>query len=316
MKFYTSTDKDLTEDHKKLFAQGAGTIASNENFYAALWFKNTPIYNGEHIGTIGGLEIDHSPAASNFLTACAQCLHQQHNCTTVVGPMNGNTWLQHRLILESTGRDPFFMEPMEQKHFHDAFLSAGFSLFSEYSSASIDLTIDQKNYERLENKLTKSGIRIRKIDMENFTDDLNALFDLSLISFSKNFLYTPISREQFLAKYLAARDHIDPDFVVVAERDGQLVAYVFALPDLAAPQFGKQPALIVKTLAALPDHTLSGIGTLLVAKAQQIAKDKGYTEAIHALQYESNSSKRISKRFTAETFRRYGLMVKSFPHSS
>jgi len=315
MKFYNPTDKAITDAHRKLFHQGANLIVSQDDFSAALWFKNTPVYENKNIGTIGGLEIDDSPEASDFISSCVNHLHQKYNCTTVVGPMNGNTWQEHRLVLESNGRDPFFMEPIECMHFHDTFLAAGFSLFSQYSSSSVDLTLNQKNYTSLENRLIKSGICIRKINMENFVHDLNAIYDLSLASFSDNFLYTSISRNSFLMKYLSSRDHIDPDFILMAERKGQLVGYVFCIPDLIAQQLDKKPSVIIKTLAALPEHSLSGIGTLLVTKAQKIAKKKGYTEALHALQYENNSSRRISKRFNARVFRRYGLMAKSFSHT-
>jgi len=71
------------------------------------------------------------------------------------------------------------------------------------------------------------------------------------------------------------------------------------------------PAIVVKTLAVLPDREFSGLGTVLVANVHQKAKDKGFREAIHALQYEKNSSLRISQRFNSQVFRRYALMESS-----
>lgn len=226
--------------------------------------------------------------------------------------MNGNTWLKHRLVIESNGRDPFLMEPMEPEYFYDVYEAAGFSVLSRYSSSVIDLTKDQKNYDALGNRLKKQGIKLRNISVENFERDLGTIFDLSLISFANNFLYTPLSKKSFVSKYLSSQEHIDTDFVILAERNDELVGYVFCMPDLMAHQYGKKPAMIVKTLAALPERSLAGLGTVLVAEAQQRAKKKGYTEAIHALQYESNSSLRISQRFDAVIFRRYALMLKSF----
>ena len=138
----------------------------------------------------------------------------------------------------------------------------------------------------------KKGVHLRPINPTQFAHDLSAIFDLSLISFSNNFLYTPLPKKTFVEKYMTSREHIDPDLVILAERDSRLVGYIFCTPDHLATQHGKPPAVIVKTLAALPDRTLSGLGTVLVAKAQQIAKEKGYTEAIHAMQHENNSSLR------------------------
>ncbi|MCP5534995.1 MAG: GNAT family N-acetyltransferase [Akkermansiaceae bacterium] len=313
MNLHKPTSSNLTDTHRELFAQGADLIASTGSYLAGLWFNHTPIHGNHPIGTIGGCRLDDSADASRFLSDCASYLHQHHQCRTVVGPMNGNTWLQHRLVIESNGRDPFFMEPVEPGYFFNTFAATGFSVLSRYSSSTIDLTIPQKDYASMASRLGKNGVTFRSINPDAFAQDLTAIFDLSLISFSSNFLYTPLSKAAFVGKYMSTREHIDPDMVILAERDGGLMGYVFCMPDLIAHQLGKKPSVIIKTLAALPDRSLSGVGTVLVAKAQQIARDKGYTEAIHALQYESNSSLRISQRFKASVFRRYALMVKSFP---
>lgn len=313
MKIIHPADLQVSDSQRALFMQGAGAIACEGGLSAALWHEHTPEHQGRKIGAIGACQLDDSPDAAEFLAACADHLQREHQCRTVVGPMNGNTWLQHRLILESNGRDPFLMEPVEPAHFLNVFRQAGFSVLSEYSSSSVDLTTSQNDHTVLAKRLLEKGISIRALEMSRFEHDLEAIFDVSLVSFSNNFLYTALSKEVFVGKYKQSKEHIDPDLVLLAERDGELMAYVFCMPDLLAVQAGKPPALIVKTLAALPDRSLSGLGSLLVGQVQQTATAKGYTEAIHALQYDDNSSRRISQRFNAQVFRRYGLMAKTYP---
>ena len=312
MKIITPTSTTQNSHHDSIFAQGADCIAIHGKLSAGLWFTETPSHQTQRIGTIGACEIDDTTQSVQFLTDCADYLHNEQECQTVVGPMNGNTWLRHRLVLESNERVPFLMEPMEPEHYLSTFRAAGFKIFSQYSSSSVDLTGEQPVFESLEKRLLQSGVTIRSIRPENFHADLIAIFKLSLISFCNNFLYTPIDQTSFVGKYQASQEHIDPELVLLAERDGELVGYVFCVPDLVATQRQQEPAIIVKTLAVLPERTLSGLGTVLVAKAQIRAKNKGYQEAIHALQYESNSSLRISKRFSAKVFRRYALMAQSF----
>ncbi len=94
-----------------IFAQGAEAILSSGTCTAAIWCKNTPMLDGRTVGTIGACQLDHTPHAASFISACADILHHEYGCQTVVGPMNGNTWLQHRLVIESDGRPPFLMEP-------------------------------------------------------------------------------------------------------------------------------------------------------------------------------------------------------------
>lgn len=307
MKIITRQSEDR-KDHEALFAQGAGAVVKSGNNYAALWWEHTPELDGKEIGTIGACQLEHSADGAAFLTECAKILHQQYGKQIVVGPMNGNTWLRHRLVLESNSRDPFLMEPIEPDYFLELFQQAGFKQLSSYSSASIDLADKDHSLPQLAARLQKNGLEIRSIDMSCFEKELEAIFDVSLACFSHNFLYTPISKDLFIEKYKDAREHLDPNFVLLAERAGELVGYVFCMPDLLAKQNGKQVALIVKTLACKQERTYAGLGTLLVAKVHQRAMEQGYSEAIHALQYEKNSSHRISQRFDAKIFRRYGLM--------
>ncbi len=316
-----SHSSERTDAHDLLFAQGADLIAQTSDaphLHAGLWFKNTPTYQGQTIGTIGGCELGKqtSARAVQFLGDCAHYLHHTQRCQSVVGPMNGNTWLKHRLIIESNQRPPFLMEPVEPEHFLQTFQATGFSILSEYSSSLIDLTLDQPDFSSLEARLAKRGVRIRPINPKSFETDLVSLFKLSLQCFSNNFLYTPIDESTFVQKYKTSQQHINPEFVLLAEQEvddhthdrKELVGYVFGIPDLSAIQQNKPPALIVKTLAVLPDRKFSGLGTLLVGQAHQHAKTLGHTEAIHALQHQNNTSHRISQRFNAQIFRRYALM--------
>ena len=208
------------------------------------------------------------------------------------------------------------MEPIEPDFYKQAFEKAGFEPLSTYCSHLINLTQPQRDNSQLLKRFRDRGVTIRPISKENFEQDLIAIFHLSLTSFSNNFLYTPISQESFVGKYMESREMIDPELVMMAESAGKLVAYLFCVPDHAASRQGKKPAIILKTLASNGDKSLAGIGSLLVLEAHTIAKNKGFTEAIHALQHEDNTSTRISRRCAGVKFRRYALMAKIYPKNS
>src|SRR5690606_29159192 len=136
---------------------------------------------------------------------------------------------------------------------------------------------------------------------------LRTIHALSLRSFSNNFLYTPLEESSFLAAYQKIRPHTDPELVKIARRDGVTVGFAFGIPDLGAT---KNPALIVKTLAVDPSARTAGLGSLLVDELHAAGMAKGYTEAIHALQHESNTSLKITSRHHGTPFRRYALFSK------
>jgi len=300
MDIITRTSK-LSSEQQAIFAQGASYLISANTNEIGVWTENTPKYKGDPIVTIGACSLNGSEAI-NFLRNCVSLIKEKHPERKIVGPMNGNTWMKHRLIIETSDRKPFRMEPIEPNQLLETFEAAGFQVLSRYSSSSIDLKKEQRNFQKVAKLVERKGIVIRPIDIDNFKQELEAIFELSISAFASNFLYTPLPREIFIQAYLKAKALVDPELVQLAFRNDRLIGFVFCMPD-ENPQ-----TVIVKTLATCPSERTAGLGTLLVAMVQQIAKDNGYHEAIHALQYESNSSLRISQRFYAEKFRTYGLM--------
>jgi GNAT superfamily N-acetyltransferase len=96
-------------------------------------------------------------------------------------------------------------------------------------------------------------------------------------------------------------------FALLAEdAEGLPVGLVFALPEPSTPG----GTIIVKTLAALPQRRLAGLGSLLVERVHQAAREMGFGRVIHALQHQNNSSRKISSRHEAKVFREYALYEK------
>jgi len=276
---------------------------------ADLWWKETPFLEGRKIAAIGGF---HAPdSASTRLILDAATAHLKSlGIRTVVGPMDQNTWKKHRFVIERNARPPFFLEPGNPAGYPTWWLEAGFAELSNYSSSIIPLDGTTSVPPAMKDRILSSGITIENLDPAAFDDELRAIHALSLKSFTNNFLYTPLDENEFLGAYSKIRDRIDPELVKLARRDGQLVGFVFGIPDLAAMQRGDKPALIVKTLAVDPASRAAGLGSVLVDELHQTGELKGYTEAIHALQHESNTSLKITGRRKGTPFRRYALFSK------
>lgn len=276
---------------------------------AALWWRNTPVMGGTKVGAIGEFTADDGEVAATLLNGALDHLREQ-GCGIAVGPLDGNTWQPHRFVVESSGRGAFLLEPRNCLEHPGWWESAGFSVLSRYSSSVMVLDGSSGISSAVRDRLVKSGITVRKIDTSNYDQELRAIHGISLKSFSVNFLYTPVEECVFLDAYQKVRDQVDSDFVKIAERDGQPCGFVFGIPDLEALRRGEKPALIVKTLAVDPEARCAGLGNWLVDELHRSGWEKGYTEAIHALQHEANSSLKITGRHHGEVFRRYALFSK------
>ncbi|WP_052572930.1 GNAT family N-acetyltransferase [Haloferula sp. BvORR071] len=276
---------------------------------AALWWSDVPAYGDHKVGTIGGFESFSAEASAQLLEAAEERLREA-GCTIAIGPMNANTWRRHRFVIESSGRGPFLLEPRNNPAFPEWWRAAGYQELSRYSSSLMPLDGSSVVSPTLKERLERSGIAIRPLHGDRYDDELRAIYAISLRSFANNFLYTPLEEEGFLGAYRKVQSRVDPDFVRIAEKDGVPCGFVFAIADLEAAARGEKPALIVKTLAVDPESRCAGLGSLLVDEVHRLGREKGFTEAIHALQHENNTSLKITGRHHGDPIRRYALFSK------
>ncbi len=303
-------DPDTVERQKP----GASWLVTDEAGNAAgrcsLWWEGTPEHEGRRVGYVGHYAVTDGRAAPELLhRACARLAAK--GCGLAVGPCDGNTWRRYRLVTERGTEPPFFLEPDNPDEWPGQWADAGFSPLAHYYSAlNPDLGAVDPRMMAAAQRLHDDGVDVHPLDAGRFDEELPRVHALSLVAFRDNFLYTPIGEEEFVAQYAPIRPYLRPELVLLAERRGELIGYLFGIPDLLrARRGGPMDTVILKTMAVHPDHAGKGLGGLLMARCHEAARQAGFTRAIHALFHESNRSGRISGR-TARVFRRYTLFAR------
>jgi len=275
----------------------------------SLWWKTAPGLEGQALGYIGHYSAANPSDAASLLDGAKKLLQEQ-NCALAVGPIDGNTWRRYRLVTDAGTEPPFFLEPANPPEWPDHFRNTGFTPLAEYYSAlNQDLSYSDPRIQRAEKRLKDEGIVIRGFRQDAFLDELKKIYAVSAISFTSNFLYTPLDEASFIAQYKAVEALIDPRFVFIAEHEGNPIGYIFAIPDHTQTQRGQTvDTIILKTVALLPGRTFAGLGSVLVDKVHITAHGFGFKRAIHALMHETNKSRNISGHY-AQTIRRYTLFA-------
>jgi L-amino acid N-acyltransferase YncA len=296
----------MGEDLRLRETDASGAIAAE----AALWWTHAPPLAGERLGVIGGFSAT-SEAAATALLGRAEAELRARDCTLAVGPMDGNTWRRYRLVTEPGDEPPFFLEPTNPSAWPAWWRAAGFGPLAEYfSTATDDLAARDDRLDGVAARMAAAGVTIRPLDPARFEEELGKIYEVSVVSFQENFLYTPLPREAFFAQYRAIQARVRPELVLLAEQAGRPVGYVFGTPDFAqAQRGGAVTTFIVKTLAVLPGRAHAGLGALLMGEAHAAARRLGFTRAIHALMHESNKVRNLSAIY-ARTIRRYTLFAK------
>lgn len=276
----------------------------------SVWTHGETSLAGDRVGVIG-----HFSATANAQAAVEELLEAANGrliaagLRVAIGPMDGSTWHSYRFIAERGSEPPFFLETEHPAEWPDWWQAAGFRpLATYYSAMTDDLAWVDPRAARAEERLRSEGVALRCLQPERFEAELRAIHALSLEAFAGNFLYTPVGAEEFVSRYRRVEWIVRPEFVWLAERAGELVGFVFCLPDQTqAARGGRITNLIVKTLAVRPGRAYAGLGAVLMPPVRAAARAAGFTRLIHAFMHEANPSLRLSAHY-ARSFRRYVLL--------
>ncbi|UCH25512.1 MAG: GNAT family N-acetyltransferase [Trueperaceae bacterium] len=282
----------------------------------SLWWRDVPsdprlgASRGQKLGVIGHYAARNARAAEQLLLHACGIL-AANGCKLAVGPMNGNTWRRYRFVTERGEEPPFFLEPDHPESYPEQWRSAGFTALATYSSSlQTDLVQASGSRERILARIRRAGIVLRPLRMEAIEDELRAIYRVTVESFRKAFLYTPIPEAEFVEMYRAVLPYVRPELCIVAEAD-RLLGYSFTLPDVRKKERGETvDTVIFKTLAVVPQAAGRGLGSAMVDHTLEVAHTLGFKRAIHALMHEDNVSQTMSRRYRSKPIRRYALFAK------
>ena len=281
----------------------------------ALWWRQPLHVDGAtaRVGRVGHAEWATEADGAALLAAALDRLRAE-GVDRVVGPLDGSTWFGYRVVtVPAPGGGeavpPFALEPWPAPVVGAAFAAAGFAPVARYLSSRVDVLPDESARLGAEAEaLADALIALRPLRAGAAEAELRALHPLLLVAFAENPYYAPLDVDRFLALYRPLLAHVDPDLVLVAEREGWPVGVVLAVPDVAQAVRGEAvDTVVVKTLAVAPEARGRGLGGALVRAVQEAARAKGYRSAVHALMHAGNESVRIS-RHLGRPIRRYALL--------
>lgn len=274
-----------------------------------LWYQAGQ-FQGSDYAALGFYHAEDFAAGTAMLEFACRLLVER-GCEWCIGPLDGNTWRNYRLVSEEMSAAPFFLEPNHPVEWVSHFEHAGFRPFATYHS-SLAEELDQiyaSAANQFEARLAGrfEGITLRPFRHDAYEEELRKVFELSMVSFRQNLLFTPIDFAEFAAICAPLRPRVVPELFLLAERAGVLQGFVFAIPDYCQPVRGVVlDTVVIKSLAVHPAATHVGLGTYLVDQCHLAARRLGFRHAIHAMMHDENLSVRISQR-TAKVIRRYAL---------
>ncbi|MCB0642283.1 MAG: hypothetical protein KDC44_11615 [Phaeodactylibacter sp.] len=221
----------------------------------------------------------------------------------IIGPLNGSTWENYRF--RTTDEPPaFFLESAHPVYYKDLFRACGFQPIKSYYSFLVEPL--QPMSDRASKRRTQfeaAGIRFRPIDPNHYERDVRRMYDLCLIAFKDNFLYTPYPWEAFAKKYSLLESIARPEMTLLAEEGDQVVGFVFMIDDVLCTE---EKRFVFKTYAVHPGIKYAGLGAVISQQVTEALLQEGYTSSIHAFVIEGSPSYNASSS-NSKVYREYQL---------
>lgn len=258
--------------------------------------------------SFGFFEASNEQAASLILKEVDK-IALEENYKHVIGPINGSTWFNYRLM-DTHEEKPFLSEEVTPALYNNYLQENGFGVFKKYGSNIVKAqsfshdVIDKKELE-----LRNKNWKVRGVNKDDLEGEVRAIARFANKAFANNELFSPIKEEDFVAKYVPFINQISTEYVlIITDENDNIKAVNLAFENL----LNDSKEVIIKTTAREPNCEVKGLGYYLGHKTAKLAYNNGKEHIIHAYIAENNdSSLAISvNAFKAKVYRKYSLYGK------
>ena len=236
-------------------------------------------FNGTADGFFGFFDVINDAESAALLVRAAEKWLMEKNLKTIIGPVNFSTNESCGLLVKGFNYPPVVMMPYNAAYYIDLLEDVGFVKKVDliawrfegdaYDDRSVKLL------DRLEDRLKRNQITIRKINMKKFKEDAEKLREVYNAAWDKNMGFVPLNDEEYDYQAKDLKMILDPDFCYLAEQHGKVVGFGAAIPDInqiqaRIPRGRLLPTGIFKLLFGL--KKVNGIRILLLGVVEGYRK--------------------------------------------
>ena len=203
---------------------------------AAILNNSHNTFNDANDGFFGFFDCINDAESALLLVNEAEKWLKEKGVSTIIGPVNFSTNESCGLLIEGFDSPPVVMMPYNAAYYSELLEKAGLSKKVDliawkwdgdaYDDRSVQLL------DKLQERLKRSRVTIRKINMKNFKQEAENLREVYNKAWDKNMGFVPLNNEEYDYQAKDLKMILDPDFCFVAEQDGKIVGFGAAIPDI------------------------------------------------------------------------------------
>jgi GNAT superfamily N-acetyltransferase len=294
-------------------------------------------FAGVKVGFFGFFDVveNYDVAKALLDTACAWV--KKEGLHAVLGPANFTTNDVAGLLVEGFDRPPVVMMAYN-KPYYAAFLERyGFTKQMDMLAYHVtEETVNMKSVrlaQMIGERLEKRGITVRPVNMKNFKNEITQVREVYKGAWDRNWGFVPPTDAEFDRLAAEMKMIIDPDFALLAEHEGKMVAFALAIPDINVItrtikrgrllpsgifkllfQKKKIKRLRIILLGVLEEYRKMGIEGVFYARIISMGIEKGYNEAEASWILDNNEMmKKGVEGVNMVAYKRYRMYQLSLP---
>lgn len=187
-------------------------------------------------GWVGFFDSFDDPAVAGELFEEAKAWLRRQGIERCIGPANFTTNDEIGLQVDGFDELPVLLTLQNPRYYEQLWTGAGWDPFEDlwawrFEKPSTGLSDRQRKV--LARLQERSGLRLRNIDMDHFTADVQRFFELYNSAWSQNLAFAPMSEGEILHLAKQMKPIIRPEWALGLEDGaGTLIGVCLALPDI------------------------------------------------------------------------------------
>jgi GNAT superfamily N-acetyltransferase len=293
-------------------------------------------FHDERMAAFGFFETIDNQEVADALLGAAEEWGRAQGMTIMRGPMNFSTNHELGLLIDGFDEPPMVMMTYNPRYYASMIEARGYVKAMDLFAYIGDLDDRLHNgppklYRAAEKAAKGSDIRVRKVDMRHFKEEVQRVKQIYDRAWTRHWGFVPITEKE--GDYLAAglKPVIDPDLIFIAETsDGTPVGMSITLPDLHQAlkrsggghmfPFGlikffwhkrKVDQVRLWGMGVTEEYRHRGIDALFYIETARAALAKGYKRIEGSWILESNTMmNRIIERLGGQRYKTYRIYEK------
>ncbi len=266
--------------------------------------------------------------AVSLLTSTACRWLRDHGCDAArLSLLPG---MQLPLTLDAYDKVPTVFHTYNPAYYHSYIKNCGFMTERGVVQYQVEFTPELAGrYRRMVDGALSAGVTLRPWDLDQLDRETETFMHICNETFKAHWGFMPLPKEVYKGLTFGIKDFLISDFMLFAEVDGQLVGFVYSLPDLNQAlqrmrgknfeenfsefqQYLKEiDHGVLLIIGVLESHRGQGINLALAAKSYLAMIERGYKTGSYTVVLDDNwPSRRTAEKLGARVTRNFNVYRK------